>query len=126
MLPHGRPSFVQHPMQLPDQACGLGGAPILDGVAARNASLDPTTTHLGNFTKSLGRTLRRRAWRNWMSSSLYGPGGDPVKTSLGCKPPFLEHFALGGGKAKQLELGAYAIHNVDMPTRACRDKLSKR
>ena len=46
MLPHGRPSFVQHPMQLPDQACGHGCAPILDGVAARNASLDPTTTHL--------------------------------------------------------------------------------
>ena len=52
-------------------------------------------------------------------------GGAPVTTSLDCKPLLLEHFALGGGKAKQLELG-HAIHNVDMQTRACRDKLSKR
>ena len=125
MQPHGRQPLFQHPLQLPDQACGHGCAPILDGVAARNANLDPTTTHLGNFTKSLGRSLRRRAWHNWMSSSLYGPGGDPVETRLGCKSPLLEHFALGGGKAKQLEL-AHAIHNVDMQTRACRDKLSKR
>ena len=125
MHPHSRSLLIQHPMQLPDQACGHGGAPILDGVAARNASLDPTTTHLGNFTKSLGRTLGRRAWRNWMSSSLYGPGGDPVETSLGCKPPLLEHFALGGGKAEQLEL-SHAIHIVDVQMRAFKDKLSKR
>ena len=114
-------------MKLPDQACGHGFAPILDGVEARNASLDPTTTILETFTSSLGRKLKKRqAWQNWMSSSLSGPGGDPVQTSLGCKPPLLEHFALGGGKAKQLELG-YAIHNVDahVKSKACKSKLRK-
>ena len=55
------------------------------------------------------------------------PGGDPVQTSLGCESPLLEHFALGGGKTKQLELGQ-VIHNVNahVEKRACKDKLSKR
>ena len=47
-----------------------------------------------------------------MSSSPSGPGGGPARTSLGFKPPLLEHFALGGGKAKKLELGSM-INNVN-------------
>ena len=60
-----------------------------------------------------------------MSSSLSGPGGDPAYTSLGFQPPLLEYFALGGGKAKKLELGDM-IQNINVQKRACTDKLSKR
>ena len=116
MRPHGRTASSHPPTKLPDQACGHGFAPILDGVEARNASLDPITTNLGNYITSLGRN--RQARQDCVSSSPRGLGGDPVQTSLGCKPPYLEHFALGRGKAKQLEL-ADAIHIVDVHMRAC-------
>ena len=125
MLPHGRTALFHPPLKRPDQACAHGCAPILDGVAARYTSLDPTTTSLENFTNSLGRQLGRQAWRSWVSPRLSGPGGDPANTSLGFKPPLLEHFALGGGKAKELELG-HMIQNIHVQERACKDKLSRR
>ena len=126
MLPHDRQPLFQLPMQLPDQACAHGCAPISDGVAARYTSLDPTTTILDTFTSSLGRKLRnRQAWRNWRSPSPLDQGGAPALTSLGFKPPLLEHFALGGGKATELELGNM-IQNIHVQERAYKDKLSKR
>ena len=130
MLPHGRHSLFQPPMQLPDQACGHSCAPTFHGVAARNTSLDPTTTHLENFTKSLGAQLRktRQAWQSRMSPSLSGPGGDPTSKSLGSEPPLLEHFALGEGKATELEfLASQMIHNINehVKKKACKSKLRK-
>ena len=120
---HGRTASSHPPTKLPDQACGHGFAPILDGVEARNASLDPITTNLGNYITSLGRN--RQARQSWVSSSLSGLGGDPAYTDLSFLPPLLEHFALGEGKAEKLE-HSHAIHNVDMQKRACRDKLSQK
>ena len=122
MLPHGRTALLHHPMKRPDQACAHGCAPMSDGVAARYTSLDPTTTSLETYTRRLGR--HRQAWRKWMSPSFSGQGGDPAFTSLGFKPPLLEHFALGGGKAKELELGNM-IQNIHVQTKACRSKLRK-
>ena len=66
----------------------------------------------------------RQAWQSWMSSSLSGPGGDPAHTSLGFKPPLLEHLALGGGKAKELELGNMIL-NIHVGQKTCRNKLRK-
>ena len=125
MQPHGRSSFTQHPMQLPSQASAHSLPPSCGG-EVRYRSLDSTTTVLETFTQSLGRKLRtRQAWQSWMSSSLTGQGGDPAYTSLGFQPPLLEHFALGGGKAQKLELGDM-IQNINVQTRVCKDKLSKR
>ena len=130
MLPHGRHSLFQPPMQLPDQACGHSCAPTFHGVAARNTNLDPTTTHLENFTKSLGAQLRktRQAWQSRMSPSLSGPGGDPTCKSLGSEPPLLEHFALGEGKATEFELlASHMIQNINehVKAKACKSKLRK-
>ena len=128
MLPHGRHSLFQPPMQLPDQACAHSCAPISDGVAARYTSLDPTTTHLENFTKSLGAQLRktRQAWQSWMSPRLSGPGGDPASPSLGSKSTS-ECFGMRECVTKELELG-HMIQNINehVQKRACKDKLSRR
>ena len=128
MLPHGRSSSSQHPMQLPDQASAHGLPPLPCGGEVRYRSLDPTTTILGNFTKSLGKQLRkdRQAWQSWVSPSLSGPGGDPTYKSLGSEPPLLEHFAPGEGKATELGLlASHMIQNVNehVQKKACKNKL---
>ena len=124
MLPHGRTALSHPPLQLPDQASAHGLPPSCGG-EVRYRSLDPTITSLETYTRSLGRNLRtRQAWQSWMSSSLSGPGGDPAHTSLGFEPPLLEHLALGGGKAKELELGNMIL-NIHVRQKACRSKLRK-
>ena len=130
MLPHGRTALSHPPMQLPDQACGHGCAPITHGVAARNTSLDPTITHLETFTRNLGAKIKqhRQAWQSWVSPSLSGPGGDPTYKSLGSEPPLLEHFALGEGKATELELlASHMIQNINehVQKKTCRSKLRR-
>ena len=130
MLPHGRTALSHPPIQLPDQACGHGCAPITDGVAARNTSLDPTITHLETFTRNLGAKIKqhRQAWQSWVSPSLSGPGGDPTYKSLGSEPPLLEHVALGEGKATELELlASHMIHNINehVKKKTCKSKLRK-
>ena len=124
MLPHGRTASSHPPLKLPDQASAHDLPPSCGG-GVRYRSLDPTTTHLETYTQSLGAKIGRQARQSWMSSSPSGPGGGPARISLGCKPPYLEHFALGRGKAEQLEL-SHAIHIVDVQMRACKDKLSKK
>ena len=123
MQPHGRPSLLHPPLQHPDQASAHGCAPISDGVAARYRSLDPTTTILETFTRSLGR--HRQAWRSWVSPSLSGPGGDPTYPSLGSKSPF-DCFGKEKGMTTELELGDM-IHNVNahVKAKACKSKLRK-
>ena len=114
MLPHGRTALFHPPKQLPDQACAHGCAPILDGVAARYTSLDPTTTSLETFTRNMGAKLGRQTWRSWMSSSHYDQGGDLAFKSLGSEPPLLEQLALGEGKATELGLlASHMIHNIN-------------
>ena len=127
MQPHGRQPLLHHPMQLPDQACAHGCAPISDGVEGSDtqAWIQQPQSWKPIQVAWVAQLRNRQAWRSWMSSSLSGPGGDPACKSLGFKPPLLEHFALGEGKAKELELGCM-IQNINVQTRACKDKLSKR
>ena len=92
-------------MQLPDQACGHSCAPISHGVAARNTSLDPINTHPGNLYTKLGRNNLGNIGKLGRVGGLLvytDQGGAPAFTSLGSKPPLLEHFALGEGKAKEV------------------------
>ena len=129
MQPHGRPSPF-HPPMPKDQACGHSCAPTFHGVAARNTSLDPTTTHLETFTQNLSDHLRkqRQAWHSWMSPRHHDQGGDPACKSLGSKPPLLEHFALGEDKATELELlASHMIQNINehVKKKACQSKLRK-
>ena len=126
MLPHGRHSLFQPPMQLRDQASAHGLPPLPSGGEVRYRSLDPITTILGNYTKSLGKPLRnRQAWQSWMSPSLSGQGGDPTFTSLGFKSPS-DCFGEKKGMTKELELG-YMIQNIHehMKAKTCKSKLRK-
>ena len=112
-FPAGTSTILPATMQK-GQACGHGFAHDSCCVEARNTSL--YSSNLGNLqNNSLGENKGRHAFVSWVSPSLPDQGGDPAFGSLGSEPPLLEHFALGGGMATELELQttSYMMNSLD-------------